>query len=158
MPDHKGTTMDLLSLEDLSVGQKFVSETYVMEEAEIIKFGSAYDPQPFHTQPDVAKETFFQGLAASGWHTAAVSMRLTVGCVPIAGGLVGANAECKWPRPTRAGDTLRVKVEITAIKELRSREDRGVVTIRSVTVNQNDDPVQVMVSNIVVMKRGCNAR
>lgn len=141
---------DKLTLEDLSIGDKFRSTPYTVDAAEIKAFASQYDPQPFHLDEAEAKSTFFAELVASGWHVAAITMRLLVSSVPIHGGLIGAGGEIKWLRPTRPGDTLRVETEILEIKASRSRPDRGTVTIRSTTKNQDNERVQVMVSNVVV--------
>ena len=139
-----------LTLEDLSIGDKFRSAPYTVDAAEIKAFASQYDPQPFHLDEAEAKDTFFAELVASGWHVAAISMRLLVSSVPIQGGLIGAGGEIKWLRPTRPGDTLRVETEILEIKASRSRPDRGTVTMRSTTKNQDNERVQVMVSSVVV--------
>src|SRR6185312_8535661 len=111
-----------LYLDDLHVGQRFTSGTHTLDEAQIVAFASAYDPQPFHTDPAAARTTLFGGLAASGWHTAAITMKLLVGIRPaIAGGIIGAGGELEWPQPTRPGDTLRVDSEIMEIRPSRSR-------------------------------------
>jgi acyl dehydratase len=141
-------------LDDLSEGQRFVSGTKLVTEEEIIRFAREYDPQPFHIDPEAAKATFFQGLAASGWHTMAMSMRLMVdGGVPLAGGIVGAGGELSWPMPTRPGDTLTVESEVLEVRPSRSRPDRGMVTMRNETKNQRGEVVQVLVGKLVVPKR-----
>ena len=143
-----------LYLEDLQVGQTFVSGTHVIDEAQMLRFAREFDPQPFHVDPERAKQTLFGGLAASGWHTAAITMRLLVeGGAPLAGGLIGAGGEITWPRPTRAGDCLQVTSEITTIVPSRSRPDRGIVTMRSETRNQHDEVVQIFVGKLVVPRR-----
>ncbi len=144
---------DGLTLDDLKVGQTFTSGTHELNEAQIVAFASSFDPQPFHTDPVAAENTFFKGLAASGWHTASISMKLLVSSANILGGLIGAGAEITWPRPTRATDILQVETEIVEIKESRSRPDRGIVTIRSVTRNQDRETLQIMISRLVVPKR-----
>ena len=102
-----------------------------------------------------AKATLFAGLAASGWHTAALTMRLLVdGGAPIAGGIIGAGTdELRWPRPVRPGDQLRVESEVLEIQPSRTRP-QGRMKLRTTTLNQNDEPVQVMVANLVVPRRG----
>jgi len=100
---------ELLYLDDLRVGQRFISGTHLIDEAQIKAFARQFDPQPFHLDAEAAKETLFAGLAASGWHTAAISMRLVVKSVPIRGGIVGAGGELTWPTPTRPGATLHVE-------------------------------------------------
>ncbi len=144
-----------LYLDDLSVGQRFKSSTSItVTEADIIAFAQQYDPQPFHTDPEAAKSTFFGGLAASGWHTAALSMRLLVdSSLHIAGGHIGAGGEISWPRPTRPGDTLKVVYEILEIKPSKSRPDRGMITVKAETLNQNDEVVQLFTVKMVVPKK-----
>lgn len=146
---------DPLYLEDLSVGQRFVSASYMMDEAAIKAFAADFDPQPFHLDGDAAKETFFGELVASGWHTAAVTMRLMVRSgLPISGGIVGAGGEITWPRPTRPGSILRVESEILEIKPSRSNPSRGLAVVRSETINQDAEVVQILVARLVVPRRG----
>jgi acyl dehydratase len=146
--------MNTVYLDDLTVGQRFTSGTKVVTEDEIVRFAREFDPQPFHTDPIAAKATFFQGLAASGWHTMAMSMRLMVdGGLPVAGGLIGAGGEISWPMATRPGDTLIVESEVVEVKESRSRPDRGMVTMRSETKNQRGEVVQVLVAKLVVPRK-----
>ena len=142
-----------LMLDDLKVGQVFRSETYEMDAEKIKSFARDFDPQPFHTDEKAAEGTFFDGLAASGWHTAAVTMRLLVSCTPLMGGLIGAGGEIAWPRPVRPGDVLHVESEILEIKPSRSRPDRGIVTVRSTTINQDGNVVQNMTSRLVVQRK-----
>jgi len=145
---------NLLFLDDLHVGQKFSSSTYRMEESRIKSFAEEFDPQPFHLDHSAAQQTVFRGIAASGWHTAAATMRLMVTSgLPFAGGLVGLGGEIAWAQPTRPGDTLRVESEILAIRPSQSKPNQGVVTVRSTTLNQNGEPVQVLTSKILVFKR-----
>src|SRR5262245_33933153 len=109
----KGAEQDVLYFDDLQVGQRFVSGTHELDVAQIKAFARQFDPQPFHLDEDAARDTLFAGLAASGWHTAAITMRLMVERGhPIAGGLIGGSAEISWPQPTRPGDILRVESEI----------------------------------------------
>jgi acyl dehydratase len=141
-------------LDDLRVGQRFKSGSHAIEADRIKAFAAEFDPQPFHLDEAQASRTVFKGLAASGWHTAAVTMRLLVGGgLPIAGGLIGVGAEIAWPRPTRPGDVLRVDTEIVDITPSRSRPDRGIVTIRSETRNHKDDIVQTLLAKVVVPRR-----
>lgn len=143
-----------LYLDDLEIGQRFTSATHVIEEAEIKAFAAQYDPQPFHLSDEAAKDSLFGGLAASGWHTAAVTMRLQVKSgPPLAGGIIGGSGEIGWPRPTRPGDVLRVESEILAVAPSRSRPDRGMVTLRSETRNQRDETVQTLTVKLVVQRR-----
>lgn len=143
-----------LYLDDLVVGQRFTSHSHELDAAQIVAFARQFDPQAFHLDDAAAQDTLFGGLAASGWHTAAVTMRLLVGeRAPFAGGIVGAGAEIGWPGPTRPGDVLRVVSEVVAIAPSRSKPDRGIVTLRSETLNQHDEVRQVLTSRIVVPRR-----
>jgi acyl dehydratase len=143
-----------LYLEDLRVGQRFTSGTWALDREQIRTFAAQFDPQPFHLDDDAARSTSFAGLAASGWHTAALTMRLLVeGGAPIAGGIVGAGGEIAWPRPTRPGDVLRVESEVLEVTPSRSRPDRGMVTLRSTTLNQNGEAVQILTAKLVVPRK-----
>jgi acyl dehydratase len=143
-----------LYLDDLTVGQRFMSGTRVVDEAEIKAFARQFDPQPFHLDSDAAKSTLFGGLAASGWHTAAMTMKLLVDSgLPLAGGILGAGGEIAWPKPTRPGDTLQVESEVLEITPSRSRPDRGVAMIRSLTRNQKNEIVQSLTSRLIVPRR-----
>lgn len=142
-----------LYLEDLHVGQTFVSGSTTVTADEIKAFAREFDPQPFHLDEEAAKDSLFEGLAASGWHTAALTMRLLVQAFPLAGGLVGAGGETTWPRPTRPGDTLTVHVEVLEILPSRTRPDRGMIRARSETRNQNGEAVQVSTTRIVAWRR-----
>ncbi len=143
-----------LYLEDLQIGQRFTSGTYRMDENRIKEFAEEFDPQAFHLDDAAARNSVFRGLAASGWHTAAVTMRLMVqGGLPIASGLVGLGVQAEWPRPTRPGDVLHVECEILEITPSRSKPNQGIVTVRCVTVNQNGEPVQILTTKILVFKR-----
>jgi acyl dehydratase len=140
-----------LYLEDLRVGQRFVSGTHLIDEEQIRMFAKQFDPQPFHLDAETAKATLFEGLVASGWHTAAITMRLLVESgLSIAGGIIGAGGEISWPNPTRPGDVLQVESEVLELRPSRSRSDRGITTIRSETRNQRGDVVQVLVAKLVV--------
>jgi acyl dehydratase len=148
---------DRLYLDDLSVGQRFVSATHSIDEAQIKAFAMQFDPQPFHTDETAAKDTFFKGLAASGWHTAAITMRLNVETgLPLAGGLIGAGGEINWPAPTRPGDTLHVESEVVEITPSRSKPDRGIAAIVSRTINQRGEVVQILKGKLVVRRRPPN--
>jgi acyl dehydratase len=143
-----------LHLEDLSVGQRFTSGVVIVDEAAITGFAGQFDPQPFHLDPAAAARSLFGELVASGWHTAAVTMRLLVdGGAPIAGGIIGGGVEISWPRPVRPGDVLQVESEVIAITPSRSRPDRGTVSLRSETRNQRGEPVQILTSRLVVPRR-----
>jgi acyl dehydratase len=143
-----------LFLEDLRVGQRFVSGTHRIDEEQIRAFAEQFDPQPFHLDADAAKVTLFGGLVASGWHTAAITMRLLVESgLPIAGGIVGADGEIAWPSPVRPGAVLHVESEILGARPSRSRPDRGVVTVRSETRDQVGEVVQILVAKLIVPRR-----
>ena len=141
-------------LEDLQVGQRFASATHTLDEAQIKAFARQFDPQPFHLDEDAAKASLLGGLSASGWHTAAITMRLQVeGGLPLAGGMIGVGGEIAWPRPTRPGDTLRVESEILSVTPSRSRPERGMVSVLSQTRNQRGEVVQTLTVKIVVPRR-----
>lgn len=134
----------------LTLGQKFVSATFALDAQQIKAFAAQYDPQPFHLDEDAAQATFFGGLAASGWQTAAITMRLLVGSgMPLPDGIIGAGGEINWPQPTRPGDILQVLSEVIEIKPSRSRPGRGIATVRSETVNQRGEVLQVFVAKLV---------
>lgn len=142
-----------LFFEDLQVGESFMSGSYEMTQERILSFASEFDPQPFHTDPDAAQKTFFAGLAASGWHTSAVTMRLLVESVPVAGGLIGAGSEITWPRAVRPGDLLRVTTTIRELAASKSKPDRGFAVLESITLNQDDAVCQTTVSKVLVFRR-----
>ena len=144
----------LLYLEDITVGQRFVTKEARVEEAAIKSFARDFDPQPFHTDNEAAKDSFFGGLAASGWHTAAITMKLLVESGPqLAGGMIGAGGELTWPLATRPGDVLHVESEVLAVTPSRSRPERGMVTLRSTTLNQKGEAVQVLTARLLAWKR-----
>jgi acyl dehydratase len=142
-------------LEDFSVGQKFGSGRMTVEAERVKSFAAEFDPQPFHLDDALARDTIFRGLAASGWHTAAMTMRLLVESeVKPAGGIVGAGFdEFRWPRPVRPGDELRIEAEVLEVRPSKSRPEQGMVKLRTTTLNQNGEPVQVSVGNLVVPRR-----
>lgn len=146
--------MAALYLEDLHIGQRFTSGSHIMDEARVKAFAAEFDPQPFHLDEAAAAKSVFRGLSASGWHTAAVAMRLMVTSgLPLADGIIGLGGELAWPRPTRPGDTLRVQSEIIEIKPSRSKPEQGVVTVRSTMVNQNGEPVYIFTARVLVFRR-----
>lgn len=142
-------------LEDLHVGDRFESGTLEVTENGIVDFARDFDPQPFHLDLDAAKRSIFQGLAASGWHTAAMSMKLFVtGGLRLAGGSVGLGVdELRWPRPVRPGDTLRLQTEIVGMRPSRSKPDCGIIRIRNETTNQNGEVVQILLTSLLVRRR-----
>lgn len=143
----------LLYLEDLHVGQRFVSRSDPIDKDQIKAFAAQFDPQAFHLDEEAAKTSLFGGLAASGWHTAAITMRLLVESgPPIAGGIIGTGGEISWPRPTRPGDVLTVESEVLEITPSHSKPDRGMVTLRSETRNQRGEIVQMLTAKLVVQR------
>lgn len=140
-------------LDDLHSGQRFISATHAVDAAQIIDFAQQFDPQPFHLDDAAARSTLFGGLAASGWHTAALTMKLLVAGTPIAGGIIGTGGEIGWPRPTRPGDLLRVETEVIEVTRSKSKPDRGIATLRSETKNQRDEVLQTITVRIVVPAR-----
>jgi acyl dehydratase len=146
-------------LEDFATGQVFGSARLRVEKEQITAFAAAFDPQPFHLDEATARDTFFHGLAASGWHTAALTMRLLVESeLKPAGGIVGAGGEVNWPRPVRPGDELRVESEVLDVRTSKSRPEQGLMKVRTTTLNQAGEPVQVLVSNLIVPRRPTQER
>lgn len=145
----------MLYFEDFAVGQKFASaQRRSVEAAEIKEFAAAYDPQPFHLDETAARDSVFGGLAASGWHTAALTMSLLVpSAFQPAGGIVGFGGELSWLKPVRPGDELRVESEIVELRNSRSRPDQGLVTVRVTTLNQHDEAVQTFTPTLLVSRR-----
>ena len=142
-------------LEDYAVGQTFGSGRLRVGADQIKSFAAEFDPQPFHLDEQTASRTIFRGLAASGWHTAALTMRLLVdGELKPAGGIVGAGFdEFRWPRPVRPGDELRVESQVLEVRPSKSRPEQGLIKVRTTTLNQADEPVQILVANLVVPRR-----
>jgi acyl dehydratase len=146
--------MDQRFFEDLAVGQKFASPPLSVDAAAITEFAAAFDPQPFHLDERAARQTMFAGLAASGWHTAALTMRLCLASdFRPAGGILGIGGELSWPQPVRPGDSLRVEIEVLEWRPSRSRPAHGVVKIRVATLNQDGDTVQIFVPTLLVERR-----
>ena len=141
--------------EDFAVGQTFGSGRLRIDEEGIKSFAAEFDPQPFHLDEKAARETLFRGLAASGWHTAALTMRLLVESeLKPAGGVIGAGFdELRWPRPVRPGDELRVESEVLEVRPSKSRPEQGLLKLRTTTLNQDGEAVQVSVGNLVVPRR-----
>jgi acyl dehydratase len=142
-------------LEDLHVGDRFGSDGLDVTEESIIAFARGFDPQPFHLDPEAAKRSVFKALVASGWHTAAMSMKLFVtGELRLVGGSVGLGVdELRWPRPVKPGDTLRLETEILEVRPSQSKPDRGIIRIRNVTTNQHNQVVQTFVASVLVRRR-----
>ena len=142
-------------LEDFAVGQMFGSGRLRIDGERALAFAAEFDPQPFHLDEAAARRSIFGGMTASGWHTAAVTMRLLVGTeFKPAGGIIGAGFdECRWTRPVRPGDELRIECEVIEVRPSRSRPQQGMIKLRITTMNQNDDPVLVQVANLVVPRQ-----
>ncbi len=146
---------ETLYLDDVTVGQTFISAAEEITEAEILAFAEKYDPQPFHLDHEAAKGTIFGGLAASGWHTAAFTMRLNVTSGPkFAGGIVGGGGELTWPLPTRPGDILHAEYEVLEVTPSRSKPDRGMILLLINTVNQHGKIAQSAKMKLILPKRG----
>ena len=142
-------------LEDFAIGQTYGSGRLFIEKDRIHSFAAEFDPQPFHLDEDAARKTLFGGLAASGWHTAALTMRLLVESdLNPAGGIVGAGFdELRWPLPVRPGDELHLQSEILEVRPSKSRPSQGLIKVRTTTLNQNDQIVQLSMGNLVVLRR-----
>ena len=143
-------------LEDFAPGQKFTGSSRIRVDKERIKsFAAEFDPQPFHLDEKAAEASFFAGLAASGWHTAAMTMKLLVESdLRPASGIIGASFdEFRWTKPVRPGDELRVEAEVLEVRESKSKPDQGMIKVRTTTLNQNGEPVQITVGNLVVPRR-----
>jgi acyl dehydratase len=148
--------MSVRYLDDFAVGQVFVSgRRHRVDAEQIKKFAAQFDPQPYHLDEEAARKSVFQGLAASGWHTAAMTMRLMVdGEFKPAGGIIGVGFdELSWPRPVRPGDDLHTRSEVLDVRPSKSRPDRGMIRVRTTTLNQNDETVQVFTGNLIVPRR-----
>ena len=142
-------------LEDFAAGQTFGSGRMRIDKERIKSFAAEFDPQPFHLDEVAARDSIFGALAASGWHTAAFTMRLLVDSeLKPAGGLIGLGFdELRWPRAVRPGDELRVESEVLEVRRSKSRPDQGLIKIRMTTLNQNGEPVQISVGNLIVRRR-----
>jgi acyl dehydratase len=142
-------------LEDLEAGQRFTSARIRIDAEGIKRFAAEFDPQPFHLDERTAADSILRGLAASGWHTAAITMKLLVESdFKPAGGIIGAGFdELSWPRPVRPGDELRVESEVLEVRTSKSRPEQGVIRVRVTTLNGNNEPVQVFVAKLIVLRR-----
>jgi len=142
--------------EDFAVGQVFRSEPVSVDKERIVAFAQEFDPQPQHLSEEAAAATHFGQLVASGWHTAAISMRQFVqNLPPVAGGTQGVGVDSiAWPRPVRPGDELRVETEVTAMRPSRSRPNKGLITVRDQTFNQHGEPVQIICHTFMAPRRG----
>lgn len=142
-------------LEDFAVGQVYGTGRLRVEGERIKSFAAEFDPQPYHLDDNAARETIFAGLAASGWHTAAVTMRLLVdGELKPADGIVGLGfEEFRWPKPVRPGDELRVESEVLDVRPSKSRANQGLVKLRNTTFNQNGEAVQITVGTLLMPRK-----
>ena len=142
-------------LEDFAVGQTFGSGRLRISKDQVRAFAAEFDPQPFHLDEEAAQNTIFKGLAASGWHTAALTMRLLVESeLKPAGGIVGAGFdEFRWPRPVRPGDELHIESEVLEVRASRSLPNQGLIKVRTMTLNQDNEAVQVQIANLIVPRR-----
>ena len=155
LPWTRDVRLQELYFEDLTVGRRFVTATLEVEASAIKAFARKFDPQMFHLDDEAARRSVFGALAASGWHTASMTMLLLVTSpMRVPGGLVGLGGEISWPRPTHAGDVLRVESEVVEAKRSRSNASRGIVTMRHDTKNQRDEVVQTALLKILVPARG----
>ncbi|HEX7907689.1 MAG TPA: MaoC family dehydratase [Paraburkholderia sp.] len=147
-------SQEMLYFDDLKVGDTFTTGTYEITAADIKRFAAEFDPQPFHLDDEAARGTLFGGLAASGWHTAAITMRLLVSGGPkLANGVLGAGGEIDWKSPTRPGDVLHVESEVVELIPSRSRTDRGMLVLHSRTINQHGEVVQNLIAKLIVTRR-----
>ncbi len=142
-------------LEDFAVGQKYATGSLRITPEEIKSFAAQFDPQPFHVDEVAAKDTFFRGVVASGWHTTALTMKLLVGGdLKPAGGIIGAGCDgILWPKPVYPGDELRAESEILEVRESNTRPTQGFIKVRTTTYNQRGEPVQIFVGNLIVPRR-----
>src|SRR5262245_3850573 len=141
--------------EDYAVGQKFGSGTIEVTAERIKSFAREVDPQPFHVDEEAARHTFVGGLVASGWHTAAMTMRLFVerDVAPAAGAIGAGGSDLSWPRPVRPGDVLHIETEVIELRPSKSRPDIGVMKVRLTTYNQANEPVQIAYPAMIVPRR-----
>jgi acyl dehydratase len=140
--------------DDLAVGERFHSQSFIVTEKELIEFAHKFDPQMFHLSRKAAERTLFKGLIASGWHTAAVTMRLFVQTLNFAEGAIGLGVdELRWPNAVRPGDALKVETEILELRRSRSKPAYGIIRLRNITTNQRGEIVQTMIANAMVPRR-----
>jgi len=143
-----------LYFEDLRLGERFTTASCAVTEQQIKTFAREFDPQPFHLDDAAGRTTLFGGLVASGWHTAALTMRLIIEAGPwFAGGTLGMGAEIKWRKPVRPGDVLHVESEVIELTPLQSRTDRGRIVMLSETRNARGETVQTIASQLLVPRR-----
>lgn len=153
MPESNRLTTERVYLEDLSPGMVYESGEHKLDADQIQEFAQRFDPQPFHLDAEAAQETFFGGLAASGWHTAAITMKLLVDSLPLAGGIIGAGGDISWPRATRPDDVLHVVSTIMSVVPSKSKPDRGIAMVQTDTLNQHGEVCQRLIARMVVFRR-----
>jgi acyl dehydratase len=144
---------ELLYLDDLSIGQVFESDSLRVDANEMLGFARSFDPQPFHLDPQAAESSVFGALAASGWYTAALTMRLLVASVPLARGIIGLDIQLSWPHPTYPDDLLQVNTLVQTIEQSSAKPDRGVVTMAMETRNQHGKVVQRATAKLLVFAK-----
>jgi acyl dehydratase len=153
------TAMKEHYFDDLKVGDRFKSESLNVTEKQLIEFAHKFDPQMFHLSRKSAERSIFKGLIASGWHTAAMTMRLFVQTLNFAEGAIGLGVdELRWPRVVRPGDVLTVETEIVDLRPSRSRPNHGIIRLRNVTANQRGEIVQTMLASAMVPRRAGKQR
>jgi len=149
------TANNLLYFEDIHIGQQFITDGYSVDAEHIKNFAKQFDPQPFHLDEQLARQTIFKGLVASGWHTAAISMKLIVESIGVrfAGGIIGKQCQISWPSPTYPNDSLHVECEVESIESAINRPHWGIVKLRCHTFNQNKQIVQILVAEIIIHRK-----
>ena len=153
------TAMKEHYFDDLKVGDRFKSESLNVTEKHLIEFAHKFDPQMFHLSRKSAERSIFKGLVASGWHTAAMTMRLFVQTLNFAEGAIGLGVdELRWPLVVRPGDVLTVETEIVDLRPSRSRPNHGIIRLRNMTTNQRGEIVQTMLASAMVPRRAGKQR
>jgi acyl dehydratase len=152
-PMTKHHSEELYYLDDLEVGQEFITGTHAVDEEQIIAFAQQFDPQPFHIDAQQAKNTIFGSLVASGWHTASLTMRLMIKAFPFGNGTIGLGCEINWPNPLHPGDIIHVEGKIMDIKPSQSQKDRSIVIMHAQTKNQRNEVVQKLRANLLLFNR-----
>ncbi len=148
------TDRNPLNLEDVVVGSQYISGEVTITAEEIIAFATQFDPQPFHLDAEAAKSSFFGGLAASGWHTAAITMRLLVTQgPPIAGGTIGAGGDLSWPSPTRPDDRLHVRITVESVTRSKSNPSRGSAILKVETLTSENELRQLFTVRTLLFAR-----
>jgi len=141
--------------EDFESGQVFDLGTYELSESELLEFALRYDPQPFHVDPDAARESPFGGLIASGWQSAAILSRLYVDSVISEAASMGSPGveQIRWLVPVRPGDVLRGRITIVEVAPSNTRPDRGTLIADGELLNQRDEVVMTIRTRGFVARR-----